>query len=336
MKPVIDRTVRCFLLLAALYTPLAFGSTHRIRHAALHPVSASKPSGNAAAYILLQRGDADKAIAALQNILAASPQDATTHNLLCRAFYEEHRWPEAIDECQRAVALDPNQSEFHTWLGRSYGEAAEHASLFAAFNLARKVHTEFEAAVQLAPQSVAALSDLGEYAVEAPGFLGGGLDKAERIAKQLQPLSAEAYHAQMARIAHKRKDPQSQERELKLAIAQSPAPGHAWMQLASFEAWRGAYPSMEQAIRSGLAADPQRDGALVDGASILIRHKYDVELAKNLLQMYIASRHTTEETPVFVAEAMLGRLLRQQGDIAGAEKEFAAAHALASGYKDEN
>ena len=293
-----------------------------------------KTVGDEGAHALLERGEADAAIAALQKILAAHPQDAMAHNLLCRSYYSEQRWPEAIDACQRAVDLQPENSEFHTWLGRSYGEAAEHASWFVALGLARKVHTEFDAAVQTAPQSVAALNDLGEYAVEAPGFLGGGLNKAEYVAQQLQPLNAEAYHAQMARIAHKRKDPESQERELKLAIAHSSAPAHAWMQLASFEAWRGDYTAMEQAIRNGLAADPQHDSALMDGASILVRNKYDSALAQNLLRMYIASQHTTEESPVFAAEAMLGNLLRQQGDLSGAEKEFAAAHALASGYKD--
>lgn len=340
MKPAFPRKPQRFFYLISLLLPAVFcvlpAQAHSRSHhrAVVQSVQAVPPGGNALAYMLLQHGHADAAIAELQKVLAANPQDALAHDLLCRAHYSERRWPEAIEECQRAVELQPDNSEFHTWLGRSEGEAAEHASWFVALSLAHKVHTEFAAAVELTPKNVAALSDLGEYAVEAPGFLGGGLDKAEAIAHQLQPLDAEAYHAQMARIAHKRKDPQSQERELKLAIAQSAHPAHAWMQLASFYAWRGNYPAMEQAIRSGLAADPQQDSALVDGASILIRNKFDSQLAKKLLQMYIHSAHTTEESPVFVAEAMLGNLLRQQGDMAGAEKEFAAAHALASAYKD--
>ena len=341
MKPAFPHTLQHFVILALF--PLAtlcvrpadaHTHSHGKIHAALQSAQTSKPAGDAWAHTLLERGHADEAMAELQRVLAAHPQDAVAHNLLCRTYYSEQRWPGAIDECQRAVDLQPNESEFHTWLGRSYGEAAEHASWFTALGLARKVHAEFEDAVRLAPHSVAALSDLGEYAVEAPGFLGGGLDKAESIAQQLQPIDAEAYHAQMARIARKRKDPQSQERELKLAIAQSVAPAHAWMQLASFEAWRGDYVAMEQAIRSGLAADPLHDSALMDGASILIRNKYDPELAKKLLQMYIASQHKTEESPVFAAETMLGNLLRQQGDLPGAEKEYAAAQALASLYKD--
>ncbi len=339
MKPAFPRTLQRFFLLglfpwATLCASAAHARSHKKPQAIAQSTNARKQVGDAAAHALLERGHADEAMAELQKNLAAHPQDAVAHNLLCRTYYSEQRWPEAIDECQRAVELQPVESEFHTWLGRSYGEAAEHASWFTALNLARKVHAEFEDAVRLAPHSSAALSDLGEYAVEAPGFLGGGLDKAESIAQQLQPIDAEAYHAQLARIAHKRKDPQSQERELKLAIAQSAAPAHAWMQLASFEAWRGDYAAMEQAIRNGLASDPQHDSALMDGASILIRHKYDSALAQNLLQMYITSQHTTEESPVFAAETMLGNLLRQQGDLSSAEKEFTAAHALAGEYKD--
>ena len=48
--------------------------------------------------------------------------------------------------------------------------------------------------VELNPKNTEALSDLFEYYLEAPGFLGGGLDKAEAIA------------AQDGRARHRRRD----------------------------------------------------------------------------------------------------------------------------------
>ncbi len=281
---------------------------------------------------LLNHGRADDAIAALQEKLTANPQDAEAHNLLCRVYEQEHRWPEAIRECEVAVQQQPDSSEFHLWLGRNEGEEAEHASLFAAFNLARKVHAEFETAVRLDPGNTAALSDLGEYETEAPGFLGGALDKAAAIAQQLQPLDAEKFHELLARIAQKRKDPATTERELKLAIAQAKNSAKAWMNLAAFYARQGNFLIMEQDIQSGLAVDALHDSALVDGASILIRYKRNFPLAETMLRKYLASPNQSEDAPVFQAETMLGNLLAREGNSAAAQQEYAAAKALANGY----
>ncbi len=299
----------------------------------VHASSGNHPgSNNVKIHAMLNGGHANDAIAALQNILTANPQKAEAHNFLCRVYEQERLWPEAIRECELAVQQQPDSSEFHLWLGRNEGEEAEHASLFAAFNLARKVHAEFETAVRLDPRNVAALSDLGEYETEAPGFLGGGVDKAEAIAQQLQPLDAVKSHELLARIAQKRKDPATTERELKLAVAQAKNPAKAWMNLAVFYARQGNFLIMEQDIQSGLATDTHHDSALVDGASILIRYKRNFPLAETMLRMYLASPNQSEDAPVFQAETMLGNLLAHEGNSAAAQQEYAAAKALASGY----
>ena len=62
---------------------------------------------------------------------------------------------------------------------------AEHASMMSGYPLARKVHAEFEQAVQLDPRNAAALADLGEFNVMAPAMLGGGIGRAPAIAQQL-------------------------------------------------------------------------------------------------------------------------------------------------------
>ncbi len=289
-------------------------------------------STNTSVLSLLNSGHANDAIAALQKVLSANPQDALAHNMLCRVYDQEQLWAGATRECQVAVQLQPSNSEFHLWLGRSIGQQAQRASLVTAPRLARKVHAEFQAAVQLDPHNVAALCDLGKFSVDAPGFLGGGLDKAQAIARQLQPLNTEKYHWLLATIASKENDPTTAERELKLAVAQSKAPAMAWMDMAAFYARRKNVFAMEQAIQSGVAADTSHDSALVDGASLLIRHKQNFPLAEQMLRQYLASTHLSEDAPAFQVHALLGKLLARQGKAVAAQQEFAAAKALASGY----
>ena len=280
----------------------------------------------------LNNGRADDAISLLQKQLSENSTNAAAHHLLCRVYLQEERWPDAENECSEAVELDPNNSAYHQWLGRAYGGAAAHASLASAYKLAKKVHAEFKTAVQLDPQNVSALSDLGEYLIDVPRILGGGVAHAEQIAQQLAPLDAARFHELQAKIAEKKSDYPSAEQQWKLAIQSSPKPADQWMNLAGFYAERKNFPAMQQAIQNGVAADPANGKALVLGATLLLQKHQNLQQARQMLQQYLASRQQSEEAPAFQVHVQLGDLLASQGDQAGAEREYAAAHALASNY----
>jgi tetratricopeptide (TPR) repeat protein len=281
----------------------------------------------------LNNGHANDAIALLQEALSRNSANAADHELLCRVYIEEEQWKPAEQECNRAVELEPNNSRYHQWLGRAYGGAAAHASLTGAYSLAKKVHAEFETAVRLDPANESALSDLGEYLVDVPRILGGGAARAEEIAQQLQPLNAARYHALQAKIDAKKSDDKGAEQEWKLAVQTSSYPANEWMGLAEFYGDRKNFAAMEQAIQSGIAADPSNGPALVRGATLLIvKHKHP-EQSEQMLRNYLASHRQSEEAPAFQVHVQLGKLLAANGDKAEAANEFAAAHALASEYK---
>ena len=70
-------------------------------------------------------------------------------------------------------------ADYNLWLGRAYGRRAEISlQLITAPGFATKARQYFERSAQLNPYNLDAQSDLFEYYLEAPGFLGGGFDKA--------------------------------------------------------------------------------------------------------------------------------------------------------------
>jgi tetratricopeptide (TPR) repeat protein len=280
----------------------------------------------------LNAGRADEAISLLQEQLSKNSANAAAHDLLCRVYIQEEQWPDAEKECTRAVALDPKNSAYHLWLGRAYGGAAAHASLASAYKLAKKVHEEFETAVRLDPKNVPALSDLGEYLIDVPRILGGGVSHAEQIAQQLAPLSPAHYHELQAKICSKKSDFAGAKQQWKLAIRSSSDPADQWMNLAGFYADRKKFPAMQQAIQNGMAANPANGKALVLGATLLMQKHQNLQQARRMLQQYLASAQQSEEAPAFQVYVQLGNLLASQGDQAAAEREYAAAHALASSY----
>lgn len=297
---------------------------------------ASPASSSPTVYVAIQRdlkyGHANDAISLSMKQISIHSNDANAHQLLCRVYIQEERWQDAIGACEQAVRLDPNNSSNHLWLGRAYGGAAARASLGKAYSLARKVRTEFETAVQLDPQNLSALSDLGEYDVDVPRLIGGGVGSAEKIARQIAPLDAARFHALQAKIDEKKSDLTGAENEWKQAIQSSTHPAKEWMEFAEFYARQKNYPAMQQAIASGVAADPGNGEALVAGATLLMQHHKNLPQATQMLQRYLASPNQSEEAPAFQVHAQLGKLLASQGNPAGAGRQYAEAHALASNY----
>jgi tetratricopeptide (TPR) repeat protein len=107
------------------------------------------------------------------------------YGLAGRNYFMLGDYKKATDAFQKAFALEPRNSEYAHWLGRSFGRRAETSGPFMAPMHASKARGYFEQAVALDPDNGEALNDLFDYYLEAPGFLGGGYDKAQAIAQRI-------------------------------------------------------------------------------------------------------------------------------------------------------
>jgi len=280
---------------------------------------------------LLAAGRADQALEALDQQIRTTPT-AEAYNLLCRAHFEIENWDAGIPSCEKAVSMAPDNGLYHLWLGRIYGEKADHAGFLSAAGLAKKVRAEFERAVELTPNSWEARSDLAEFYLEAPAIVGGGKDKARAQADLLMPLNPAIGHWVRARIAERGKDNVAAEQEYRAAIAASQGGARAWVNLAGFFRRTNRPDEMEQALRTMESRPPDHSGALLDGAGMLLRTGRDYPMGIRFLRTYVASSFTVEEAPVFKAYYVLGQLLEKQGNSPAAAEQYRAALALAHGY----
>jgi tetratricopeptide (TPR) repeat protein len=280
---------------------------------------------------LLQQGRVDEAATVLRELLSTQPHDATAHQLLCRVNYAQDMADNAIRECELAVTNAPAISENQVWLARAYGFKASHANPIAALNLAIKVRNAFERAVQLDPENIHAMDDLGEFYVAAPSLIGGGLDKAQTLAAKMQPHFPAQAHRLLALVAEKKKDDFTAEIEFGNAVAAGKTPD-AYIDLGHFYQRHNKLDEMLEALQAAIAADHRKGPALVDAASILTDAHRSPDLAETLLRNYLASPAKTDDAPAFKVHIQLGDLLAHRGDSAGAHREYAAALALASNY----
>ncbi len=280
---------------------------------------------------LLAAGRVDEVIASLQDKVHNTPDDAAAYNLLCRAYFTLSDWDAGIKSCEKAVFLDPGNSRYHLWLGRIYGEKADHANFWSAAGLAGKVREAFETAVRLDPNSADARTDLAEFYLEAPGIVGGGKDKAEAQAKQLAPLDAVKAYWVTGRIAERRKDLTTAESEYRKAIQVSNGRNDAWLNLALFYRHVEHFDQMEDAIRHIGTTSTGQPEVMMEAAEMLIRAGRNTTGAADFLRRYL-SNPTVEEAPAFKAHYLLGTLLEKQGDKQAAAQEYRTSLSLAGSY----
>jgi Flp pilus assembly protein TadD len=278
---------------------------------------------------LLNAGRVDDAITLLNTHVSANPDDAPALNELCRAHFAYEDWDRAEPYCQKAASLDPNNSRFHRWLGRVYGERASRKTI--PLSLARKTRDEFQRAAQLDPHDPYAGVDVAEYYIEAPGFMGGGEERAREQAKTVGKISPAKEHWVYARLAEKNKDFATAEREYHQMIVDGEGGAEAWLNLAFFYRNQKRFDDMEQAIvKMSQSAMPERED-LFEGAQLLYRNGRAFSFAEELLKRYL--QQPVEEAPAFKVHNLLGILYEKRGDKTGAAAEYQAALALARNYR---
>src|SRR5882762_8176293 len=169
-----------------------------------------------------EASDYAKAIQVLQAAAAKDPQNADVQLLLAKSYLELQQHDPAIKSAERAVAIDAQNSIYHEWLGRAYGEKADHASWFSAISLAKKTRREFETAVQLDARNFSARQALIEFDCSAPGIVGGGEEKALPQIRQLAEMDAAEGHYAAGNCRRQKKDFAKADEEFAKALESNP------------------------------------------------------------------------------------------------------------------
>jgi tetratricopeptide (TPR) repeat protein len=239
-------------------------------------------------------------------VLSALPaKDARVFDLMGRNYFMLGEFKKAAEVYEQAVAADPASAEYEHWLGKAYGKRAETSSPFTAPGLASKARQHFEKAVELNPADKDAISDLFEYYLQAPGFLGGGLDKAAKLAERIVALDpVEGLWAQ-ARIAERRKDYRRAEEQLRRAVEAAPMQVGRVVDLAKFLAKQGRVEESEQTFQAAEKLAPNNPRLLYQRAEMYIKAGRKLDTARDLLKRYMAATLSPDDPSRYDAEKLL-------------------------------
>jgi tetratricopeptide (TPR) repeat protein len=243
--------------------------------------------------------------AAWQALQGEGSQDARVLLLAGQIHYQLGDYQQASELLEKAANLEPSRAEIFLWLGRSLGRRAERANFLSAPGYAVRCREALERAVELDGHNTAAMHDLLMYYLQAPGFLGGGLEKAAKLAARIAELDASEGQSVAARIAEKRQDFSAAEAHLQRAVELGPQQIDRRIELAQFFARRGAVQQSEQVLAQAAEIMPAAPKLLFVQAELYVRQQHRLAEAHALLRRYIQLPLTPEDPPRREAERLL-------------------------------
>ena len=214
-------------------------------------------------------------------------------------------YKKATEALEKALAADPSSSEIALWTGRAYGRRAETSSVLTAPRYASKARQLFEKSAQLNPRNLEALTDLFEYYLEAPSFLGGGVEKAAETSARIAKIDAAEGHWTQAKLAEKHREFHGAEEQLRRAVEAAPQQIGRLIDLARFIATQGRIQEADQHLARAEKIDPACPKLMYVKADLYIKQHRNLEEAKDLLKRYLTSTLTPDDPPRSHAEKLL-------------------------------
>lgn len=264
-----------------------------------------------------------RAIQMLQEAADKEPKNGDIQLLLAKSYLELQEHEAAIRSAEKAVELVPESSVYHEWLGRAYGEKADHAGWFSAISLAKKTRKEFQTAVELDEMNFSARQALIEFDCSAPGMVGGGEDKAQPHIKELMQLDAAEGHYAAGNCRRQKKDFAVADEEFTKALESRPKSAELIYDIGDYAVRHEQAERLIAVAEAGERAVPNDPRGKFYRAVSLVLEKERPEEAEKLLREYAkrAPKRSGFPSPA-AAHVWLGRLYESKDDSDEARKEF--------------
>lgn len=273
-------------------------------------------------------------VVCLASALSLFAATAADHAAAGRAAMERGDFDAAAAAFEKAIALSPNDAELHYLLGGAIGRQAQQANVVRMAGLAKKAKAELDRAVQLNPKHFNARLALITYYLQAPGFLGGGQDKALAEAAEVKKLDAFMGHRAYARVYRAQKKPELARKELVEAVREQPNSPQAHYFLGNLYFADKMYSQALHEYEYALKLDADYMPAVFRLGVNAAETNSDVARGEASLKRYLAYKPTDEEPSLGSAWFYLGKLYEKQGRKADAKQSYTNALKFAPNDKD--
>jgi tetratricopeptide (TPR) repeat protein len=259
---------------------------------------------------------------------------AAEHAAAGRIAFDRNENQKAADLFTKAIALEPKNADYHFMLGAASGELAQSAGVLKQASLAKKTRLELEKAVELDPGHVEARLALISFYLLAPGFMGGGEDKAVAQAAEIRKRDPLEGHRAYARIYARQKKMDLARKEFVDGVREHPNSARAHYLLAGFMLNEKNWPVAQRELDAALKLDPAYMPTYFRLGQLSVLSASNYGRGEEMLRKYLTHKPTMFEPGLANAWYWLGQTQEKQGKKAEARASYTTALKLVPGEKD--
>ncbi|HUQ48527.1 MAG TPA: tetratricopeptide repeat protein, partial [Gemmatimonadaceae bacterium] len=238
---------------------------------------------------------------------------------------EQNDGGKAVGWFEKSVQLSPRNSVYFDWLGRAYGQQAQRASKFKLPFLAKKTKSAWDKSIELDPNNLDARYDMVLYYLQAPGFLGGGKEKAKAEAQEIKRRNPYRGAAASIRVCTDTKDQACLERELNFLVSSYPDSSAGYTSFAAFYTNNKQYDKAFAILDKRFSLKPNDPAGLYAYGRTASVSGTNLDRGEQSLRAYIAAPILVGGPPLANAHYRLGLIREKKGDKAGARAEYQTA-----------
>lgn len=241
-----------------------------------------------------------------------------------RAAHNAGKTDEAVSAFERAVALDPTSSLYHLWLGHAYSRQLSSAGFLRKPFIGRRIGEAYNMAVKLDPTSIDAAEGRLDFLLNAPGIVGGGVDKARAEAARIATLDAYRGAMAEARIAEHEKEWPTAERLYRSLMVEYPDRTAAVDALVTMLQNARRFDDAFKIVDDRLARLPDESSSLYNLGRLSAVSGQHLARGESALRRFLAM---TGADPVRQSNAhyRLGMIKEKMGDTPAAAAEYQTA-----------
>ena len=282
---------------------------------------------------LFEAGKFKEAKTVFEPVFKSNARDAAAAFYLGRIAMEERDHDRASDYFETATKLDAKSSTYFLWLGRAYGREAQSANVLRQPGLAKKARSAWEHAIELDANNLDARSDLIQYYVQAPGFLGGSTSKALEQAEEIRKRNALRGYLELGALYERDKKFAEAEKAY-LGAAQEKSDRHVGeYRLGLFYQNTGSYDKAFDLFESMIAANPNEAGALFQIGKTGALSGQRLERAAEALEAYLQTTPGRNDPSLAAAHWRLGMVHEKRQNRQRAKAEYETALRLDPTFK---
>ena len=282
---------------------------------------------------LFEAGKYKEAKTVFEPAFKANTRDAAAAFYLGRIAMEERKHDRAAEYFESATKLDPNNTQYVLWLARAYGREAQEANVLRQPGLARRARSAWERAIELDPGNLDARSDLIQYYVQAPGFLGGSMAKALEQAEEIRKRNALRGYLELGALYEREKKPADAEKAY-LSAAKEKSDRHVGeYRLGLFYQSSGAFEKAFDVFESMVVANPTEAGALFQIGKTGAMSGQRLDRAQEALEAYLNTTPGRNDPSLAAAHWRLGMIHEKRQDRQRAKAEYETALRLDPTFK---